>query len=201
MTGRSQEGRPEKEPLPVVLVHEPLGEMHVLLDRVSYWGERADLKATILMGAVTAALAAEAIGLGEFAGRVGQQSAARSIPPLALLLVGFASTLLAGVFAGLSFYPRLGRGEEPVGELEPGDLTYFGRLRWMSPQAMRNALEGEIARGTLIDHYAEQIASNAGIAWQKHRYLQRSLRFLAVSGVAALTATIVWTSTLAGVTR
>jgi hypothetical protein len=95
------------EPSYVSVVADPLVEMHELLTRTNYWGERVDLKA-ILMGGVTAVFGAEIIALAELIGWANEAGAIRWIPP-SLLALSLVVLLMAGVMGGRSFYPQLAR--------------------------------------------------------------------------------------------
>lgn len=189
-------GTPQ-EPSYVSVVPDPLLEMHELLTRTNYWGERADLKAAILMGGITAVFSAEIVAFGQLIGWVKEGDAIRWIP-LSLLAVSLSILLIAGVTGGRSFYPQLGRVYEFEGAIAPGDLLYFARLRTIPRERISAEVRKAIAEETLIDHYAEQLQYNAQIVFDKHRQLQQGIKALALAVGVSLIAFISWVILAAG---
>ncbi len=185
------------EPSYVSVVPDPLVEMHELLTRTNYWGERADLKATILMGGVTAVFGAEIIALGELIGWAKEGGAIRWVP-LSLLATSLVILLIAGLMGVRSFYPQLGATYEFEGTVAPGDLLYFARLRTMPRERISAEVRKAIAEETLIDHYAEQLQLNASVVFEKFVQLQRGIKTFALAVGAALIGLIAWVVLSAG---
>jgi hypothetical protein len=181
----------EEPPLSVAVVPEVLHEAREIMLEVNYWGERADLKAAILMASMTAAVLGEVSALRELG--KGHGSNALRLTAIAFLAASIALLLGSAVLAASSIYPRLGAPYEYAeGLLAPGDLVYFGRLRKIPPARIAEGLAKAVADRNLIDHYAEQIHRNAAAAWKKHRLLQYSLRMLGAAAVLAVIGLVCW---------
>lgn len=176
----------------VVSVSDVAVEARELLFSMHNWVERADLKASILIAAIAGALIAVLNEINDSMGWIDRNPSPRIVVE-ALFLASAASLLVAGFMAGASLYPHLGpRAEGEDGGLSLGDLVYFGRLRSLPPEEIASALRESVDRETLTDHFANQIAMNAGIAWRKHRWLQRSMVAAGVASVMALAGLTAW---------
>jgi hypothetical protein len=183
-------GTPD-EPSYVSVVPDPLVEMHELLTRTNYWGERADLKATILMSGVTAVFGTELIAIGGLIDWVKEAGGIRWLP-LSVLVVSLIVLLMAGLMGGRSFYPQLGEAYVFEGTIAPGDLLYFARLRTMPRERIAAEVRKAIAEETLIDHYAEQLQLNAEVVYQKFVRLQVGMKLFALAIGVALIGLISW---------
>jgi amino acid transporter len=175
---------PGRAPLPVRVVPERLGEARTISEEIIRWVERADLKATVLITGVGVVFGGEVLMLIEMT-KLGAKGFDEWLP-IAFLIASMAVLIVAGWLAAAAVYPRLGTDYVYRGEVAPGDLLFFGRLRAIPPTRFAEHLDEAIEQDLLVHHYAEQIHFNAGVAWKKYEYIRASLRVFAVAGVLAL---------------
>src|SRR5207237_5674920 len=133
------------------------------------WVERADLKASILLTAVTAALFGIVTAMFQLMPWATSGGAVRSMVEI-LLFAAAGALLVSGFLAGSVIKPNLGHSDaRSSGAMLPGDLVYFGRLRTIEVDDILSELTRGVAEDSLAVHYVEQMRVNSQIAWDKLR--------------------------------
>jgi hypothetical protein len=158
---------------------------------VQRWVERADLKASILLAAISAALGGTIVSMFNIVEWASEGGAARAVPEV-LLLLAVICLFGAGFQAGRVIHPRLGDGNPAVAGTAAGDLVFFGRLRSIPPKEMAASLRKAIEDGTLVDQYVEQVQVNAQVAWAKYHVLDRAIALLLPGAVLAVLGITSW---------
>jgi len=171
--------------------------VRAIAEEVIRWVERADLKATILIGGAGAVFGGELIFLRDAVATATTRPQWWAWLVPAFLMASMAVLAVAAFFAAWAVYPQLGRRHHhTAGELLPGDLIFFGRLRHIEPDEFVQGIAETLEHRTLITHYAEQIQFNSKVAWRKYVRIRASLQWFA--GAAALAIISIATFVIAG---
>ena len=183
----------DEAPLPrVINVPNASTEAREIMFSVHRWVERADLKASILLAAITAGLFGIVTAMFQVMPWVVAGGWARSIVEI-FFLAAACCLLLSGFLAGDVVKPHLGPDHSHLpGKLSPGDLVYFGRLRKIPLDDILAELHQGVADDTLARHYAEQMRVNSEIAWAKHRRLQQSMTMIVPAALFSIASIVAW---------
>lgn len=172
--------------------HDVVDVTRGLLSSVQEGVERADQKASIFFTSMSLLIAVLVVVAPRVLDWATEGPGVRWLVP-ALGGLSVVSLACAGGLAAWSVYPRLGPSYSyQTGNIEPGDLIYFGRLRLIPPEDLAVELRGALADGSILDHLCEQLITSAKICWEKHVALQRALRAAGLAGVFGALALLVW---------
>ncbi len=128
------------------------------------WTAKVDVKASILLAAQVGLLVA--IATIESATGFKHPNA----PWWGLLPIGVILILLGGVASASAIYPQLSSSKG-----EASDLIYFGHLKDLKPEEVRERLEGLNEVGQLVA-LSRQLVQMSKNNWLKHVRLQWSIR-------------------------
>jgi hypothetical protein len=170
---------------------EVAAEAREIMYSVQRWVERADLKASILLAAISAALGGTIVSMFNIVEWAARGGFARAVPEI-LLLIAVICLFGAGFQAGRVIHPRLGEGNTAAAGTAAGDLVFFGRLRSIPPAQIAEDLRKAINEGTLVDQYVEQVRVNAEVAWAKYRVLDHAIAMLLPGASFALLGIGTW---------
>ena len=174
-------------PFFVISLPEHLAEVRAIAEEIIRWVERADLKATILIGGAGAMFGGELIFYPDAVKTAVTRGGGWKWLVPAFLVASMVVLTVVGFFAAWAVYPQLGRRyRHTEGELLPGDLIYFGRLRLIPTSEFVTGIADTLEQRTLIGHYAEQIQFNSKVAWTKYTHIRTSLRWFGLAALLAL---------------